>query len=186
MLTDTTSCPGEWPPTRTATTPRGDLELLVDGPHSAVGGGPRQAGHRVGVGVLGEVRSPRERTGPEVQLALGHHELRVREQAEVADVVVVQVRHHDLLHLGAVDPEPLQRLDRLAQGGAPAALPGCAAEARVDEHRLPVAAQHVEEVVHAVRAVGLPNVSKRWYASLLRKARVPYRTAMTSQAVMLR
>ena len=102
---------------------RRDLELLVDGAHATGGGRAHEAGHRVGVRVLGEVRPPGDRVGPEVELAPGHDQLRVREQVEVADVVVVQVRHHDLLHLGAVDPEPGERVGGLA---ASTAGPCCA------------------------------------------------------------
>ena len=114
---------------------RSDLELVVDRAHATVRGGAGEAGHRVGVGVVGEVGALGDRIGPEVELSLGDDELRVREQAEVADVVVVQMRHHDLLHVGAVDPEPGERRGGLERARPALARADLGREPRVDHDR---------------------------------------------------
>ena len=110
----------------------------------------------VGLDVERRARARPLRAAPELELALVHDELRIRERAQVADVVVVEVRDDDLGDRLRRDAEPRQRLDRRRQARAPAALADGAVEAGVDEHRaLAVPAQHVEEVVHAERCVGL-------------------------------
>ena len=91
--------------------------------------------------------------GGERHLAVLQVEAGVREQPEVADMVVVQVRDDDVPHARRLDAEDRQGLDRRSEEAAAAPHAHLGAEAGVDDADSINADRHPDEVVHVDAAV---------------------------------
>src|SRR6267143_1568940 len=142
-----------------------DARLAVHELHEAEVGERPHAGRRVGIArrlMLGRVAGlPVFRAHPVTRFRKRRHPAAAGVGEVPADVIAVQVRHHD--HVDLVDPHAL-RLEVLQQR-APRhvrRLLRARAEARVDENRAPVGADQVGAEVEAdvvivqVRLVGAP------------------------------
>jgi hypothetical protein len=92
--------------------------------------------------------------GPEGELVVLDPEARVRERAEVAGVVVVQVGQDHVTDGAGVDADARQRLDRVGDDLAAATAGGLGPEARVDDDRRRVGGgDRPDVVVHRHRRV---------------------------------
>jgi hypothetical protein len=122
----------------------------------AAGAGLAKQGDLLRLRVRGELGAGGRRRGPEGVLGLGHHDGRLRELAEVADVIPVRVGDHDAGDVGQRDAKLGQRLRGRGPVGtaAPVADVGC--EPGVDQgDGARVVADDPEEVVDAEHFVRL-------------------------------
>lgn len=83
--------------------------------------------------MLGDLRSTGRGASVELQFCSWNDKLCVREQVDVADVVVVEVRDHHLSDVPRRDAKPPQRVTGFDHGGSAAPLPDVAGKTRVDE-----------------------------------------------------
>jgi hypothetical protein len=121
--------------------------------------GPLRGQHHLDLGRLHRGRRdrlPAQWPAPEVQLAAAGDEPGPREQLDVADVVVVEVREDDDVHGGGIDPEAAECLLRRTGGRTAPADADRRAEPGVDQDGPLVVAEDPEVVVHGHRPVGSP------------------------------
>ncbi len=123
--------------------------------------------------VGGELTARGERPRPEVELPSRQDELRLRERVQVPDVVVVEVRDDQRRHLGRIDFEGRESLDRRAEARAPPARPDPGVEPRVDDDRLRPTAEDPEVIGHLHDLVRLAVAREAVEELASRRAKAP-------------
>ena len=147
--------PGVCPPTSMSSMPGASVAWPLKRDRVARGAPLAQQAELGWLGLGGEVGARGERGGPERVLGLGHHQLRVRELTDVADVVPVGVGDHDGGNVPGVDTEPRQHLRRGGLARTAAAFARPRVEAGVDQVDPRRVLDHPEVVVQGQVGVGL-------------------------------